>query len=232
MTKKELSLSAATWAKLKLIKDSLSKKDDKKIPSWESCFDELFRCYEIGKGKISPSSNDPLKPNIPVPNIREDSPAIASPKLPPMKINLPTPKLAAPKIAAPQIALGTPIIKSTNSAGTTSVSEFGEESIDLNIPPPPKKKAMTITADMKTMQDLASRETAEMKYILIECSICGLAPIAMPVIKKYVLDAKEPVVEITYIHGNPKHAIVAQLDHDFQVRRNRPSKAIFEDEIK
>lgn len=231
MVKKDLTLSAATWAKLKIIKDGLSNKEGKKIASWEACFDELFKYYEIGKGKISPSSNDPLKPNIPAPKVPENPPAVASPKLPPMKISLSAPKLAPPKLATPQISLGGSTGK-PNSSLPTNASEFNEENIDLNIPPPPKKKALTITADAKTMQDLAAKETAELKFILIECAICGTTPIAMPVIKKYVLDAKEPVVEITYIHGNPKHAIVAQLDHDFQVRRNRPSKAIFEDEIK
>jgi hypothetical protein len=127
--------------------------------------------------------------------------------------------------------LGAPVIKSSIPV-PASASEFGDEAIDLNIPSPPKKKALTIAVDNKTMQDLASKETTDLKYILIECAICGAQPISMPVIKKYVLEAKEPVVEVTYIHGNPKHAIVAQLDHDFQVRRNRPSKAIFEDEIK
>ncbi len=38
----------------------------------------------------------------------------------------------------------------------------------------------------------------------------------MPVPKKLVLDAKEPVVDVSYVHGDPQHVVVAQLDHDFQ----------------
>ena len=100
--------------------------------------------------------------------------------------------------------------------------------IDLSIPPPPMKKAIKIKLDNKQLGELAKKETEETKYILIECQICGSAPIMMPVPKTLVLDASEPVVDVSYIHGDPEHVLVAQLDHDFQVRRRRASWIVYE----
>ena len=100
--------------------------------------------------------------------------------------------------------------------------------IDLSIPLPPMKKAIKIKLDSKQLGELAKKETEETKYILIECQICGDAPIMMPVPKTLVLDATEPVVDVSYIHGDPEHVLVAQLDHDFQVRRRRASWVVYE----
>ena len=50
----------------------------------------------------------------------------------------------------------------------------------------------------------------------------------MPVPKDLVLTASEPVVDVSYIHGDPEHVLVAQLDHDFQVRRRRASWVVYE----
>ncbi len=99
---------------------------------------------------------------------------------------------------------------------------------DLGIPPPPKKKAIKIETSVGQLKKLSRKETAETKFILIECQICGNKPIMMPVPKHLVLDAKEPVVDISYIHGDPTHVLVAQLDHDFQVRRRRASWVVYE----
>jgi len=100
--------------------------------------------------------------------------------------------------------------------------------IDLSIPLPPMKKVIKIKLDSKQLGELAKKETDETKYILIECQICGDAPIMMPVPKTLVLDATEPVVDVSYIHGDPEHVLVAQLDHDFQVRRRRASWIVYE----
>ena len=54
----------------------------------------------------------------------------------------------------------------------------------------------------------------------------------MPVPKSLVLDASEPVVDVTYAHGDPEHVVVAQLDHDFQVRRRRASHIVYEKDYK
>ncbi|MHA1777644.1 MAG: hypothetical protein DRO88_07270 [Promethearchaeia archaeon] len=98
----------------------------------------------------------------------------------------------------------------------------------LGIPPAPKKKPIQVNLNKKDMKLLAKKETKETKYILIECKLCGTKPIIMPIPKKIVLEAHEPVVDISYIHGNPEHVIVAQLDHDFQVRRRRVSQVVYE----
>ncbi len=99
---------------------------------------------------------------------------------------------------------------------------------DLGIPPPPKKKAIKIEVSTGQLKKLSRKETAETKFILIECQICGSKPIMMPVPKHLVLDAKEPVVDVSFIHGEPTHVLVAQLDHDFQVRRRRASWVVYE----
>ncbi len=54
----------------------------------------------------------------------------------------------------------------------------------------------------------------------------------MPVPKKEILNAKEPVVDIAYTHGTPEHVVVAQLDHDFQVRRRRACEVVYEKDYK
>ena len=99
---------------------------------------------------------------------------------------------------------------------------------DLGIPLPPKKKAIKIEMSTGQLNKLSRKETTETKFILIECQICGSRPIMMPVPKHLVLDAKEPVVDVSYIHGDPTHVLVAQLDHDFQVRRRRASWVVYE----
>ena len=115
-------------------------------------------------------------------------------------------------------------------SGSTKLKkpQIDMDEIDLSIPPPPMKKAIKIKLSSSRLKDLAKKETEETKYILIECQICGSAPIMMPVPKTLVLDASEPVVDVSYIHGDPEHVLVAQLDHDFQVRRRRASWVVYE----
>ncbi|MCF2139021.1 MAG: hypothetical protein K9W44_03080 [Candidatus Lokiarchaeota archaeon] len=111
-----------------------------------------------------------------------------------------------------------------------SISSKSNQKLDptLGIPPAPKKKPIKVDIDKKQMRILAKKETKSIKYILIECNMCGSKPILMPVPKKLVLESKDPVVDISYVHGNPEHVIVAQLDHDFQVRRRRVSQVVYE----
>lgn len=109
-----------------------------------------------------------------------------------------------------------------------SLSSSGMHDPSLGIPPAPKKKPIQVDINKKDMQLLAKKETKDTKFILIECRFCGTKPIIMPVPKKLVLEAAEPVVDISYVHGNPEHVIVAQLDHDFQVRRRRVSRVVYE----
>lgn len=119
-------------------------------------------------------------------------------------------------------------LKAISGSKKIKIPKIDMNEIDLSIPPPPMKKAIKIKLDSKQLRDLAKKETEETKYILIECQICGDAPIMMPVPKTLVLDASEPVVDVSYIHGDPEHVLVAQLDHDFQVRRRRASWIVYE----
>ena len=129
----------------------------------------------------------------------------------------------SPKVPKPQKNLKT-------ISGSTKLKrpklDMGE--IDLSIPPPPMKKAIKIKLNSNQLEELTKKETTETKYILIECQICGNVPIMMPVPKDLVLTASEPVVDVSYVHGDPEHVLVAQLDHDFQVRRRRASWVVYE----
>ena len=129
----------------------------------------------------------------------------------------------SPKLPQPQKTL-----KSISGSSKLKKVKIDANEIDLSIPPPPMKKPIKIKLDSKQLGELAKKETEETKYILIECQICGDAPIMMPVPKTLVLDASEPVVDVSYVHGDPEHVLVAQLDHDFQVRRRRASWIVYE----
>ena len=115
-------------------------------------------------------------------------------------------------------------------SGSTKIKKpkIDMSEIDLSIPPPPMKNAIKIKLNSNQLEELTKKETEETKFILIECQICGDAPIMMPVPKELVLDASEPVVDVSYIHGDPEHVLVAQLDHHFQVRRRRASWVVYE----
>jgi len=134
--------------------------------------------------------------------------------IPPIKINLPQTK-------------DIPIAKST--------TEDYDDS-QLNIPQIPIKKALNakvdkIHLDIPNLDEIAKRDSASIKNIVIEDTLIK-KNIVIPIPRKMVLDAKEPVVEISYIYNDPLHSVVVQLDHDFQVRRCRVSSVIFEEKPK
>ena len=93
---------------------------------------------------------------------------------------------------------------------------------DLGIPEVPMKKAIVIKKGGNIRKD-----TQETKFVLIECQICNTT-ISMPVPRKIIRESKLPVTDVTYIHGHPEHAITAQLDKDFAVRRRRASVVVYE----
>jgi hypothetical protein len=153
------------------------------------------------------------------------TPEIKTPKLPPTvssqikKKTLPTIKI--------DLSADRPVTKKEIPTETDLTDEM------LNIPPPPMKKAINakineLDLDIPNMDEIMKKDTDEIKHILVEDTIDN-KNIIVPVPRELVLNAKEPVVEITYITGDPKHAVVIQVDHDFQVRRRRASQVIFED---
>ncbi len=119
-------------------------------------------------------------------------------------------------------------LKEISGSKKIKIPKIDMNEIELSIPDPPIKKVIKIKLNTKQLGELAKKETEETKYILIECQICGDTPIMMPVPKNLVLDASEPVVDVSYIHGDPEHVLVAQLDHDFQVRRRRACWVVYE----
>ncbi len=155
---------------------------------------------------------------------------IRKPKLPEMP-QKPKPKREVKTTTSPTATLSIDLKpkKSFKASKIEELENLNDE--DLGIPPAPMKKAIKLDVDQKKIKELAKKETKDTKFILIECDICGHPPIQMPVPKKLIKNAKEPVVDVSYVHGDPQHVVVAQLDHDYQVRRRRASWVVFEKEI-
>jgi hypothetical protein len=158
------------------------------------------------------------------------TPAIKTPVLPPSAgQKLPT------KLSSPQLKISLTPKKEGFKVGE-SQSEFDMSDEDLNIPAPPIKKAIgpkvqDLAFDIPNMDEIAKKDTPELKHIVVEDTI-SKKNIIVPVPRKLVLDSKEPVVEISFITGTPQHVVAIQIDHDFQVRRRRASPALFETKSK
>lgn len=97
---------------------------------------------------------------------------------------------------------------------------------DLSIPEIPLPKKRNVKLELKDEE--IRKDTADTKWILIDCEMCGNKVIQMPVPRDYISNSPLPVTEVGYIHGDPLHCIVAQLDKDFEVRRRRCCKITFE----
>lgn len=141
-----------------------------------------------------------------------------------LKITLSAPKLPNDKV---QKTKQGEIQPSTQSQlKNKDAIEYVDE--DLGIPKVPMKKAVKVSVkDIDSEIDL-KEENPDIKIILSECQICNNI-VRVPVPKKEVENSNLPVVEISFIHGNPPHSLVVQLDHDFAVRRNRAGSVIFQD---
>lgn len=102
-----------------------------------------------------------------------------------------------------------------------------EKDEELNIPTPPMRKISGVSKSKKShTKKIAPPKTppkaGKSRKILADCPICDKV-LHMEIPEDFVKNAEEPVVEITYLHGDPQHSLVVQLDHDFQVRRRRAS---------
>ncbi|GAB4327646.1 MAG: hypothetical protein Kow0069_34630 [Promethearchaeota archaeon] len=148
------------------------------------------------------------------------------PKMAPQKSVKPVARELKPLVVPPpRSKAGVP------PTGQLEYASEEDEALGIPLPPPPKKlralNAPQISARIYGDQKLT--ETEDVKPVLIDCKICK-QNIVVPVPKRLVLDEKElPVVPVTFVHGEPKHALILHLDHDFQVRRRRVS-AIVEQE--
>ncbi len=92
---------------------------------------------------------------------------------------------------------------------------------DLGIPEVPMKKAIVVR------KGKLRKDTDTTKFVLIECQICN-ETINMPIPRKIIQESPLPVTDVTYVHGDPEHALTAQLDRDFAVRRRRASVVVYE----
>jgi hypothetical protein len=92
---------------------------------------------------------------------------------------------------------------------------------DLGIPEIPMKKAIVVK------KGTIRKDTEQTKFVLIECQLCKRT-INMPVPRKIIQESSLPVTDVTYIHGTPQHALTAQLDRDYAVRRRRASQIVYE----
>ncbi len=211
MATRKFAIKPPTWKKLRKIKDRLNAENGRVIP-WDEAFQYILKYFKMGGGIIYKAEEE-LGGKTPYQVKERQAKGLKAPKIPPKKIE-------APKIP-PQ----------GGDAGNKSKkpTELEAADNDLNIPSVPMKDPIKFKASKKQLKEMEEKETEDIKYILIECQICGDRPISMPVPKKLVEEAKVPVVDVSYVHGDPKHVVVAQLDHDYQVRRRRASRVIFEE---
>ena len=96
---------------------------------------------------------------------------------------------------------------------------------DLGIPDIPMKKAIIVK------KGSIRKDTKHTKFVLIECQLCKRT-ISMPVPRKIIKESSLPVTDVTYIHGDPQHALTAQIDKDYAVRRRRASQIVYEKDYK
>jgi len=116
---------------------------------------------------------------------------------------------------------------------TPEIEYESEEAKDLSIPevPLPKKKESTITSNQIINNELLNieSETIDKKIILAYCDICKKT-LQIKLNKNIILQSDLPLIEISYIHGDPIHALNFQVDKAFSVRRTRVCSALFENE--
>ena len=206
MASKSFAMKTDTWNELRSIKNSLNEKFNKTIP-WDQAFKHILEFYNKGKnGSISSEYDIPTKKG------KIEPPSLKAPSMP-----------SIPKMP-PNVSMGVSRTISSKATATTDM--------DLSIPAVPMKKPVKLQINANQLELLKKKDTEDTKFILIECQICGDKPIEMPVPRHYVLEADVPVVDVTYIHSDPEHAVVAQLDHDFQVRRRRASNIVYEKDYK
>jgi hypothetical protein len=152
-------------------------------------------------------------------------------QLPEMSAAVPVPKLPPAKTSSDKAGL--PQIKIQLGAGQigktpTEQEKFEEE--DMSAPSVPLKKKMSIPVlgNAKDLEELAKKDTPTIKFVISDCEICK-KNVIVPVTRKLIESSKEPVTDISFLHGNPQHILVLQLDRDFQVRRRRVSPVVFEE---
>ncbi|OLS12034.1 MAG: hypothetical protein RBG13Loki_4378 [Promethearchaeota archaeon CR_4] len=106
-----------------------------------------------------------------------------------------------------------------------------ENDLEDDIPavPIPKPKQIDPVMSQPVFRNNRYVNDPNYTHVLVECELCG-GVIKMPVPTAYVVNSKLPVVPITYTHGQfgIRHALLAHLDHDFQVRRTRVSYLVEE----
>ncbi len=153
------------------------------------------------------------------------TPPVPTPQL---KIELKKSKLAAPAtiVSNPQaneLVDESKVLKK----GDKDYASAEEAELDIPLPPPPKvKQTANVEVSDLVFFDDKFVNNPDYQYILIECEGCG-GVIKMPVPKAVVLSSPLPVVPVTYVHGKEsRHAILAHLDHEFQVRRIRFSHLV------
>ena len=158
----------------------------------------------------------------------------------------PVPERKGGKAISPQVASIKMVIDRSKKQKDSMPEEYkllkedkeeklGMKDEKLSIPEAPlpkdqKKKLNVPVLDKKIFRDIKVN-TDTHQVVIIECDRCG-GPISMPVPKKLILESDVPVVEFVYVHGNPPHCLIAQLDKNFNERRRRTTDLIDEKEYK
>lgn len=168
-------------------------------------------------------------------------PTVPKPKLPPKTIIKPVVPVKAKKIdlklGPMKVNLIGALPKVKKEQKPVDALEYAtEEDMELDIPaipePPKRKELPKLEIPQTTEQHLAKLQAEAppgVRVILVNCSRCG-GVILANITEKIVLNSELPIVEISYVHNNPKgkdlHCLTLQLDHDFDIRRQRISEVI------
>src|SRR5271157_702874 len=179
--------------------------------------------------RMPPSPRTPPVPQVsPAPEARV---AGRGPKsLSPIKIELKKPSRLGPMkvVSNPEMDEYVDETK-VQRKGDLMYANEEEANLDIPLPPPPKgaKEELNLEMSELVFTDDKYADDPNYQHILIMCEWCG-GVIKMPVPKDVVLSSDLPVVPVTYVHGaeGNKHALLAHLDHDFQVRRRRFSHLV------
>ncbi len=191
---------------------------------------DLNKFLDYLKKEPKPAGKQAPPPPKKLPKVVADAQvaAVSHVPTPQLKIELKKSKLAAPAtiVSNPQ---ANEIVNeaSIRKKGDKEYASAEEADLDIPLPPPPKiKQTANVEVSDLVFFDDKFVNNPDYQYILIECEGCG-GVIKMPVPKAVVLSSPLPVVPVTYVHGKEsRHAILAHLDHEFQVRRIRFSHLV------
>jgi hypothetical protein len=128
---------------------------------------------------------------------------------------------------APTPASATPSVDDASLEDLSALDYESEEDMALGVPKikAPKRKKMVVPELESSVFKQRDVNLMETEVIVEKCMMCDQI-LSIPVKKSMVLSDPNPLAEISYIHGTPRHALVIQIDKTFDVRRTRSTHII------